>query len=351
MTVARLTCPDCKAVLKPARPVPVGKKVKCPRCGTTFAAAEDEASDAAEAPTMHVPKKTAPGKKPEAAKPTASKPAKPSDDDDGPATYSVTLDPDDEPAEPAKPGKPAAPKKKKPEISQVPDMSVKDLRGPAQAAVVSPTNALLISGLAGFIGWLALLVLLLIPALFPLDSDETDKNKPRQALRIPRGLSTIKFPLSLPGATGTTKDKEKEKKDEESGRSFLYVMGYDLADIAGYDLMTFFVYVLPILFGMIYAGIVAFGAVKVQNLESRNWGFVSSIMGMLPINAGGLIIVVLIGMERILEMIYYDDPGTMHAYQIGVAVLICLGELGAGAWMVMTLLREDVVEGFEYKAE
>jgi DNA-directed RNA polymerase subunit M/transcription elongation factor TFIIS len=36
MAATRLTCPECNATLKPAQPVPDGKKVKCPKCGVPF---------------------------------------------------------------------------------------------------------------------------------------------------------------------------------------------------------------------------------------------------------------------------------------------------------------------------
>jgi hypothetical protein len=36
MAVTQFACPDCKAVLKPAKPVPDGRKVKCPKCAKIF---------------------------------------------------------------------------------------------------------------------------------------------------------------------------------------------------------------------------------------------------------------------------------------------------------------------------
>ena len=34
---ALFTCPSCSAKLKLSSPVPAGKKIKCPKCGTSFA--------------------------------------------------------------------------------------------------------------------------------------------------------------------------------------------------------------------------------------------------------------------------------------------------------------------------
>src|SRR2546430_59194 len=61
-TVSKLTCPECFTVLRPARPLAVGQKVKCPKCDNLFTAeaegAEDERTVTAPAPA----KKAAPAK-------------------------------------------------------------------------------------------------------------------------------------------------------------------------------------------------------------------------------------------------------------------------------------------------
>src|SRR5262249_9153012 len=36
MLLAKLTCPRCRAVLKPAKPVESGKTIKCPKCEELF---------------------------------------------------------------------------------------------------------------------------------------------------------------------------------------------------------------------------------------------------------------------------------------------------------------------------
>jgi len=38
MASPTLDCPHCKAVLRPANPVPAGKKVACPKCKQSFTA-------------------------------------------------------------------------------------------------------------------------------------------------------------------------------------------------------------------------------------------------------------------------------------------------------------------------
>ena len=36
MALTKLSCPHCGAVMKPARPIPEGKTVKCPKCDRPF---------------------------------------------------------------------------------------------------------------------------------------------------------------------------------------------------------------------------------------------------------------------------------------------------------------------------
>ena len=58
MTVSKLTCPECGKVLKPAKPLAAGKKVKCRACQKPFVAepeAEAEAKGTAiQEPTRRV---------------------------------------------------------------------------------------------------------------------------------------------------------------------------------------------------------------------------------------------------------------------------------------------------------
>src|SRR5450755_456592 len=79
MAVTKLTCPECKTVLKPAKPVPAGKTVKCPECGSRFTATED-------APEIPLKKPKKPGDKKAGASKKAAK-KKDDDDDDGGGTY------------------------------------------------------------------------------------------------------------------------------------------------------------------------------------------------------------------------------------------------------------------------
>src|SRR5438132_164215 len=100
-TLSRVVCPDCKAVLKPGKPVPEGKKIKCPKCGIDFIAMagesvqelaiglapepEEERRPREKAPEAAPRKKAKPkngAKAPAAKAPAAKKAKKPVDDDD-----------------------------------------------------------------------------------------------------------------------------------------------------------------------------------------------------------------------------------------------------------------------------
>src|SRR4051794_18390762 len=103
MAITRLTCPDCGTVLRPAKPVAPGKKVKCPKCELIFAAGEDDEDEA-------------PRKKPAKPKKSAVKEKeKPKKEEE--EIYGWVRDPDED-------------EDRKPKIDYAPDDSVRDLRGP-----------------------------------------------------------------------------------------------------------------------------------------------------------------------------------------------------------------------------
>src|SRR5262245_41274844 len=113
----RITCPDCKSVLKPIKPVPDGKRGKCPRCGSTFTTpglVEGETFDVVEAVEDRPRKPKASGRKGKTGskKADGAKPARKKkyvdDDEEGDGIYSVSGKLDDE--------------DDKPDINYAPDM-------------------------------------------------------------------------------------------------------------------------------------------------------------------------------------------------------------------------------------
>jgi predicted Zn finger-like uncharacterized protein len=367
----RITCPECETVLRPAQPIAPGKKVKCPRCGTTFSVVDkgaDTDRDEAEAPPPGAVKKKPDGAAPQPArKPgtqaagnrpgtqaagnrpgtqAAGRPAPPApsappsaDDDDGPGTYGLQ-------------GGSDAPKKEgggddeddgPPEIDYAPDTSIKDLRGPAQAAVIQPTNFLIALGVAGFLGWLALLIICLIPVLFPIETDEGSKDAPKDILKLSRGLGVAGEEFN-PGIGGPPPGpKEKVNVSFYNYTTF----GWDMSQLAMYAWFMFILMMLPILLGMIYAAVQTYGAVSAQNLESRQWGLVSSIMAFIPISMGGFFMVLTMILSFILNMLL-DDTELIDWTVYGIGIIIGLLSIAAGIYCLMTLIREDVIAGYEF---
>lgn len=325
MSSARITCPDCKSVLRPTKPVPDGKQVKCPKCGNPFLApglVEDEE----ERPR----KKKKPGKKATAAikkAPATQPPPQKSvddDDDEGGGIYSFA----------------GANEKKeeeeRPDIEYAPDMSIKDLRGPAQEAVVRPSNLMLLIGGVSCLCNIFLICYCFWPMVFsdsPLSEDEWKKvlklhytDEKNAAGRI----DPIKERKDL-----KDKDEEivREAEEKEVTRRFAMMGGFIAL--------------------LIYNAIAIIGAVKMQNLESRGWGIASSIMTLLPMGPAGIGFL-------IFGVFYYtigdwilDEraPGAVPSYSIGLGVIPCLFALFVGISSLRTLSSQEVKDGFEYIAE
>jgi len=343
MTVSntQVICPECHTVLKPAKPLPVGKKVKCPKCGLTFAApgsdpdvlAKPKAGGAAAAnkPAAKKPvaKKGADGrgdkavKKAPPGKPAAKKPA--DEEDEGGATYGVVQE-----------KAPEEDEEDKPDIDYAPDMSIKDLRGPAQAEVMKPSNWMIFKGALGFLGWLAFLVVVLIPVLFPLDYDDKDKGKDKG------GAAPAAPAPAAPGAPA--------KKEDAPNRSFFQLGSYDLRDLAKYSKIMIVVMLLPLLVLMVYSALIAVGAVHMQNLESRGWAIASSIMLMLPLNAGGVMLLSALTEQFLLLVVLDYDWFVIMLMLITVGIEWLL-QVGIGIWNLTVLMKPEVIAGFEYKPE
>ena len=341
MAVTKLTCPECKSVLKPAKPLPAGKTVKCPECGNRFtsteetpeiplkkpkkAASEKEPADAGSAPPKSPSKK--PGdKKAGAGKKSSSKKRDDDEDDGGGGTYGFVAGPD---------------KDEKPDIEYAPDMSTKDMRGPAASALVQPSNALIVVGGLGFFGWVALLILILIPTLFPIDNDEGDKTKPaKPVVGLEHGLSVV----------NDAAEPSPEMKRDPNRKAMFALFGINISAVGMLAWYYFVLALLPIFLGMIYSGIITYGAVKIQNLEGRGWGIAASIMVMAPLNLGGFMMSTAILLNFLLGMLS-DDLAFVYGVLIFILSLEKLVAILVGVWVLITLLSEKVIKGYQYKAE
>jgi ribosomal protein S27E len=344
-----VTCPECGKTLKPKKPLPGGKKVKCPQCGNLFVTpalaggGEEAAKEKVQA--------GGPGKK-EAGKAKAQPPAddkaiplKPLDDDEEEGgIYSYVQDMTEEEEE-----------EDKPEINYAPDTSIKDLRGPAQAAVVSPSNWLIFKGFLGFVGWLGFLVLILIPVLFPLPEDDEGERKPIASIGI--GLGAGAGARAGGGAPGggigfvpPPAPPEEKKEAEKPNPSFFEILGIDLRVLALFPWFLIILFCLPLVVFMIYSALICFGGVTMQNLESRGWGIASAVLLILPLNAGGVMLVSCL-VEQAFFRLFIDDEAFI-AYMFIVTILIeWLLQVAIGVWALLTCFRPEVIDGFEYQPE
>ena len=337
MTAFKLTCPECSTVLKPAKPVPAGKKVKCPRCETIFTAGPDEDEEDTPAPKAAA-RKSSPDKsrKPAAKAPAKAAPKKKEDDDEG-GTYGYLKEEGEEEEE----------EENKPKISYAPDLSIKDLRGPAVSLLMGPTNKLTLCGMIGFIGWLIFLVLILIPALFPLQEDTT---KPKLVMKFGRGLAAVSPSGGGPGPGGGGGKADAPKLAEEKS-SFYEIAGVDLSVMCEMAWYLFLPSLLPILVLMCYSGLVAYGAIQMQNLESYGWGMAASIMVMIPGTCcGGVVLVIGMVFQFVLGLIL-DDVFYVGMLASVVTSGVWLACVGVGIWNLTTLFNPGVVAGFEYEPE
>jgi endogenous inhibitor of DNA gyrase (YacG/DUF329 family) len=332
-TTTSVSCPECGAVLRPAKPLRVGKTVKCPKCDAGFVIGAEEERRPAPAATA---KPAAPAPKKPAGSPAPKKPAggsapvapiMPANDDDddygGGGTYAVTTEDKGDGAE----------------VDYAPDMGIRDLRGPAMQAIVDPSNQLIFTGAMGFFGWLAFLVILLIPLLFPL-STKAERDKAREMKEKAAKMAAMTAPKGQP--------QEPVKKDDDDS-SILKIGGLDLRDIAELHWALIILCLMPQVIGLIYSGTLAMGAVKVQNLESREWGVAASVMAMVPLNVGGL----MCGMAMVLNLaldLLFDEP--FKWFVLGFFLVCVWGlSLACGIWMLTVLNKPEVIAGFEYVAE
>ena len=352
----RITCPECAMVMRPAKPIAAGKKVRCPKCGTTFGVVDTGADEPTEkvkaaSTSAAVKKKSAdiaksekkPEKKPEKLpeKPP-DKPAAPKLDEDGePMTYGIK-------------GAGDAHKEEEggePKINHELDKSIKDLRGPTQMAVGKPTNFLIALGAIGFLGWIALLVIFAIPVMFPIELDEGTKEYLKPMLRFDTGFGAgfgkLGEDFVAPIQASTAPPVPGEVKGDKENVSLYKFLGTDYSQVAQYAWYVFVIMMTPIYLGMGYTAIQTYGAVRAQNLESRQWGMAASIMALIPYNLGGAAFVVGMAVSFGMNMVL-DEEETINMMVYGVFGIISLISIGAGVVFIKTLMLPEVIAGYEF---
>jgi phage FluMu protein Com len=299
MAITKLSCPDCGTVLRPAKPVEAGKKVKCPKCELIFVAGEDDEDE----PPRRSPAKGGKAKK---GAPAVKAAPKKKDEEE---TYGFIKD-DDEDDEDAKP-----------RIDYAPDESIRDLRGPAIVKLTPPGSKLQLVGMAGVLGWMALFILLLIPTVFPIQADEKEKA----------------------AAQAQPQQQGAAKKAEENRPPFFGLFGLDLG---GY----FLILMVPMILCMVYSSMVVAGGIKMVNLESRAFGIVGAIMAMIPLHVAGIQTVATL-LLTYMGWLLLDDADFGQYIAMAVSAIVYLLSLAVGIWSLMALMDQDVIDGFEFNPD
>jgi hypothetical protein len=294
MPVHTVTCPECESTLKSNKPIPQGKKIKCPECGTSFTTPEDKPEPAP------MPKK--PAKKP--ATPAAgAKPRKSAfddPDDDGPETYAVIHEPepveeeededddDDEDEDLTDEEREERKKKKskKPDLTYALDLSVKDPRGPVQTKVIRPTNMLILWSVILIIGNVVSLGWMTWPFMFAEHVLTDEEAHLALGHKTEEGKAFPDFPWAdLKGA-----DLAKiEDATAEQVQIRLIVSGINV-------------------FLIIMHALVVVGGVKMQQLESYGWGMAAAILSIIF----GTFIGLLVGIWCITVL---RDPKVILAFE------------------------------------
>jgi hypothetical protein len=325
--VFKTTCPECGATLKSSNPMPPGKKVKCPKCGNGFAVPEDGEPAAPAKPAA---------KPARAAKKPADAPGPKPPDDDEIGTYAIVQDPDldkedeeeedDDDEDDDEEGGKKKKKKDKADITFALDLSVKDPRGPAAAQVVKPSNMLMLLG-----SIMCILCLIgLCWAVFPLIFSEPDQWLTVEEQYQKLGITFKQDTLLQP------KQRSELKPDQIA----------ILDDAESFFLWSHLGYAGGIVFVFVIWGLVVYGGVRMQNLESYRWGMASSIVA--------LVILLLNVLSQVLNVVTYtsgSDPDSMITSLLVVLTLVFVLAMLIPINCIRTLADPKVKEGFEYEAE
>jgi hypothetical protein len=330
MPLAKLTCPKCQAVLKPAKPVPEGKAVKCPKCAQTFKAGEEPAEAKA------------------AKKPAAASAAAADDDDDGGATYAVVKDEAEERKraeaeererkrrkrrrKAAAEGRIADEEEDDPEDNSIAaellrNLKTRDPRGAAQEVLVRPANLLLITALIGFFGWVIYFIVFMIPVAFPV---------------IPEGTDEYSQFKEAPDRNSKEKKKKEVPKDKYrhwwSAETILH------EDNTPWSVVLF---ISVLLIGLVQAGVLGIASVRMQSLESYRWSMTGCIVAMIPLTLFPLFVFITSALDLLdsgLEMGMEDTTYFM-------AMVCFLWAPLVGAYCLKQLLLPQVKPGFEFKPD
>ncbi|MFO0930095.1 MAG: hypothetical protein U0736_24235 [Gemmataceae bacterium] len=305
-------------MLRPANPIASGKKVKCPKCSTVFVAGEDEVDELEELdeeeerPRKKPARQATPargGKKPAPAVKAKEPPKK---KDDEVETYGYVKDNEDDEDD-------------KPVVNYAPDMSVKDLRGPAIVKLTKPATLLQLVGFLAALGTFLFALLLIIPEAFPIKPDD-----PKPGMAPPPG--------------------EKDGKKPAVKIPVYKIFGYDLKELFEVPWYFFLMWMAVLAALAFYSAIVVASGVKMQNLESRRWSITGSVMAILPINVIGFACLAALLVQYTFGYLMEDEEFA-YTVSLGAAAALWLASASLGGNALKVLMDETVIAGFEYDPE
>lgn len=344
-------CGKCSAILKLPASITPGKKIRCPKCSEVITVPSTEEV---------APKKNKDGTKP--AKEAAPPPKNVDhEEDDGKTAYGVRVD-----------ATPEEEKKNKPKINFALDKSLKDLRGPAQAAVLGPSNKIIFRcifcvGLAFFSFGVAVWPFLFMEDI--LDYRDTLKAYFKEEVAKAKGADEAKKISERANTIDKDNKNEILKKNvypelykdakgdqnaemgislEEGEREFIKAIRVKHIPYR----IAWMICSLLILF---YNVVESMAAVKMQAMESYKWAIACAIMGIVPFNCLGLVVKIWSQDVKPDPMELFPEDG-FNLFQLFThpLFLLCLeyvGSLLMGILALSVMLKEDVKEGFAYKGD
>jgi len=345
-----IKCEHCGANLKLPPTILPGKKIKCPKC-----------SGALIVPT------TSAGSPPpkDGKKDAVVKPAKPIDDDeDDNQRYGIKES-----------ANPEADKKAKPKINYGPDTSVKDIRGPVQAALLGPSNKIMARSMfccalcifsfgAGVWDFVFSEDILdyrdTLKAYFKNEQDNkalSAEEKKRIAKRGSDIAKDNKNEILARNVYPEVVEREKKLglKDLDPGITLELPEQKFIKEIRVKQIPYRIAWIIFSLLILIYNAVQAMASVKMQSLESYKWSIACAVMGIIPFNCIGLFTKIWSADVQPDPMLFVPDEGfdllQLFTHPLFLLCLEYVGSLGMGIMALQVLLREEVKAGFKYKGE
>lgn len=337
MPLAKLTCPKCHAVLKPAKPVPEGKTVKCPKCEETFKAGANSGEEITAKP----------------AKKAAATKSEEDEEQEEAATYSVLKDEDEERKKAEAEERKLRKKKRKRDADDADEdedeedeedeeddvtkqylenLKPNDPRGATQETVVGPANWLLRTALIAFFGWLGYFVAFTLPIAFPNIEKKEDVDQFRPA-------------------AAQVKDKKKPSEKKQafhvwSAEGILH--GFETeANEPDFIWWSIVIFVFVLILGMVQAGVIANASVKMQSLESYNWALWGCIVAIIPLATFPWFVFITYLLD-LADWLFELDLGEM-CWMAGLIAFVWCPLVGGIC--LKKFLEPQVRPGFEFKPD